>query len=145
MSETQSTAEINTEQNLRTKLTDFEQRYQPERLQGLSVRALEHKHERACKEAAGILDSFPPESGLTGPWRAIAHDDLDESLAALTNQQQTEVIHTLERCIDNIERERTERRDNLRAERWEQINKTLQSVGQTISLLVKLLPPRFLP
>ncbi|WP_324663100.1 hypothetical protein [Haloarcula sediminis] len=137
MSQKQSTAKQNTQQKLRAELTDFEQRYQPEKLQGLSVNALRRKRKCARAEAAGIIDSYPPEGGLTGPWRGIAHGDTDESLDALTEQQQLEVIHTLDRCIDNIDKVGTKRKDKRRAERWGRINQALQSVSKIIAALLK--------
>lgn len=131
----QSTAERNTEEKLQAQLKDFEQRYQAERLEGLSVDALESKHERARMEAAHILSQFPPEYGATGSWRALAYGDMDESLAALSSAQEMEVFHRLERCLEKIEKVRTERKDKLRQERWKRINETLQSAAQIIPAL----------
>lgn len=130
-----SAADKNTEQKLRAELTDFEQRYQTDRLEGLSVGALNSKKKQSRAEAAHIIESFPTEAGLSGPWRGFAYADSRESLAPLSHDQQMEVLYSLKRCLDNIEKVRTERKDKRREERWKRFNKTLQSVAQVIPAL----------
>ncbi|MBX0287702.1 hypothetical protein [Haloarcula salinisoli] len=127
-----SLSETNTGEKLQLELTNLEHQYQPERLEGLPIKALEGKARLAVDRYEEIISGFPRRDGLKGPWRALAHGDIDESLSPLTQEQQKCAFDTLERCIDNITEVATKREDKQRTEESELIS--VDSLESIISL-----------
>lgn len=110
----------------------IQERFNHDEMEDWTLQRLHEARWLLENEFTMFKSSFPPRGGLEGPMRAFAHDNSDEEMYSLTNDELLRIRHIKRSALSEINRAEGKRKDKNREHRLKIYNTAIDftsSVG----------------